>query len=1345
MAARSLGSLTVDLILKASGFAEGWTAAERDADKAQRKMSAKAKQSAKEVSDAWNGAASLIGASFAGISAGVVLNEMVSLAKETSAAAAEVEKFSQLSNTSTKDFQRLAAGATTVGVSAEKMADIFKDVQDKVGDFIQTGGGGMADFFERVAPQIGVTAEQFRKLSGPDALQLYVSSLEKANLSQSDMVFFMEALASDSANLIPLLKDNGKAWQELGDRAEAYGAILSTDTLAAARDFKTETENLELSMKGLRYELVEGVLPSMTQFTQVLASPETREALADLAGWLGQITVAAVEMSTVIGKSGFWSWLQVGDTTPAEAAAEIAKIELQMQKVREIRDAIEAKGGGWLHAEDIAVANSQLSTMEAKLRGLQVMAQQYQVQQAAALRTMARGAGLGWLESYVPEAERPNSKLSPAFTKPAPKASGGKSQADKDREAAEKYVLALREQAEAVKALSATEKLAYDLSEKKIKLTATQTEQARAYAETIEQQIARQKAAVEFEKEMARVTADADTNARLREEIVLIGKSEDQLYEIQRLRVEETLLIKQQHAAELDRLSTTDAGWSRQRANLESEIQLLEERLGLMDSGRTRQKSADSWKAQQEQGQKAMDSIVQSFTDGLINGTQSFAQLLKNTVFTVAVRPLAEGVIGNLTGTGSGGGIGDTVGQLGNLYKMSQSALFQDFGSAVAGNIQQAGGQLFSKGFETVGAKVVDFGNTVAGVSDAINVAGDIFGYGKAIYDLSQGKYGSAIGTAIGTAVGGPIGAAIGGTLGGWVDSAFGSDRPSSERIGGSFSTTGETGVALADAMGLRDDLRSAVTKRESEGITKAVTDMTTSVLSLVNSVSQYSGRTYGGSFAFADEPSLDDRASWGAFRILDQITGELLNQWNSGKDLAADAGEAFTASSSTFVAALVEQLQASDLPGWVADQINTLRPTGTENQVLATDLQRVMESIAATGQAFDALGRTMAPFADLTDDTRTALVRASGGIQGLTTNASAYYEAYYSEAERVAASRDQLLQALGSIGVESLDPRIGEAAKIQFRDAVETALASGKGELAAQLMSLGPVFSAAADAAHKASEGFRSQLQERKSLDAEMLRASGNTRDYELALRDLAVEGYTAAEKAAWGNNRALEAQIAAMDRMRETIASFADSMVNSLDSLKDAAKDLFGFADELIYGDLSGLGGAEKVAALETQYRDVAARAEMGDEEAMRLLPQATTAFLQATQQMSGSARAYTLAVRETASDLRGVAEEGVSTRERNLALIYESLSKNLAGMPAYSAGTPYVPETGLALIHEGEMIVPKAYNPNAGGSFPSASASAQEDNRVGTTAVVTSLNQILRIVRQWNGDGLPQPREE
>lgn len=261
---RSLGVLTVDLIAKTGGFVTGMDKAARTA-----------KSSMDNVKKAVGNAATVIGAGIAAAS-GVV----AAWTNNTINAAVEIERLSQLSNTSAENFQRWAIGASTAGIEQQKLADILKDTQDKVGDFVQTGGGGMADFFENIAPKVGVTAEQFRKLSGPDALQLYVSSLEKANVSQSDMVFYMEAIASDSSLLLPLLKDNGEAMGEWADKAEELGAILGTDTIAAAKEAKKEFQTLGLVYEGLKNRIVQQVLPSLMAVTEQFT--DTAEGTAKL-------------------------------------------------------------------------------------------------------------------------------------------------------------------------------------------------------------------------------------------------------------------------------------------------------------------------------------------------------------------------------------------------------------------------------------------------------------------------------------------------------------------------------------------------------------------------------------------------------------------------------------------------------------------------------------------------------------------------------------------------------------------------------------------------------------------------------------------------------------------------------------------------------------------------------------------------------------------------------------------------------------------------------------------------------------------------------------------------------
>ncbi|UYP67473.1 phage tail tape measure protein [Thalassobacter stenotrophicus] len=132
-----------------------------------------------------------------------------------------------------------------------------------MGDFLQTGGGPMADFFENIAPRVGVTADQFARLSGPEALQLYVDSLEKAGVSQQEITFYLEAMASDTTRLIPLLQNGGAEMTRLGAKAQALGAVLDADAIAAMRRSELALVSIGQVFTGVRNKIAVALAPSL--------------------------------------------------------------------------------------------------------------------------------------------------------------------------------------------------------------------------------------------------------------------------------------------------------------------------------------------------------------------------------------------------------------------------------------------------------------------------------------------------------------------------------------------------------------------------------------------------------------------------------------------------------------------------------------------------------------------------------------------------------------------------------------------------------------------------------------------------------------------------------------------------------------------------------------------------------------------------------------------------------------------------------------------------------------------------------------------------------------------------
>jgi hypothetical protein len=286
MARRSLGTLTLELIAKLGGFEQGMDKAARISDRQLKRI----KETSQKV-----GAA--IGAAFAGGAA--ALSAMVVHAAN---GARELQSLAQASNTSAKDIQRITYASRDYGVQQDKVADILKDVNDKVGEFLSTGGGPLIDFFRNVAPLANVTADSFRGLSGSDALQLYVSSLEKANLSQSQMTFYLEAIASDSTKLLPLLRNNGAELQRMAAQGERLGAIIDDiqiNNLAKAHD---AIRVMQDAIHGTANEIVVSLAPAIATIAKQISDPKFQSGVESIANMVASLVRLSASGITKLGE-----------------------------------------------------------------------------------------------------------------------------------------------------------------------------------------------------------------------------------------------------------------------------------------------------------------------------------------------------------------------------------------------------------------------------------------------------------------------------------------------------------------------------------------------------------------------------------------------------------------------------------------------------------------------------------------------------------------------------------------------------------------------------------------------------------------------------------------------------------------------------------------------------------------------------------------------------------------------------------------------------------------------------------------------------------------------------------
>ncbi|HAV5345605.1 TPA: hypothetical protein JI077_05110 [Acinetobacter baumannii] len=265
--ATKLGTLTLDLLVRLGKFTEPLKQAEGQLKGSLTKM---------------KGLIASYGAIAATAVAGAT-TAIIAMADTMAKHNAELERFAYLSQTSVAEFQKMAVGAQMMGIEAEKLSDIMKDWNERFGDFLTAGSGPLVDFMEQVAVKTEKGADgamklakELSKLSGPESMGLFVKKMEEANLSQDQMSFLMESMASDSTLLLPLLKNNAEGMRLWGEAAERAGIIMDEKTLKASRELQVQTKMLDMQYEGLKRQILSSVIPALVNISDALSDGDKK-------------------------------------------------------------------------------------------------------------------------------------------------------------------------------------------------------------------------------------------------------------------------------------------------------------------------------------------------------------------------------------------------------------------------------------------------------------------------------------------------------------------------------------------------------------------------------------------------------------------------------------------------------------------------------------------------------------------------------------------------------------------------------------------------------------------------------------------------------------------------------------------------------------------------------------------------------------------------------------------------------------------------------------------------------------------------------------------------------------
>ncbi|WP_441257742.1 hypothetical protein ACS18Q_19990 [Vibrio sp. Vf1514] len=194
------------------------------------------------------------------------------LIKQTAEQAREIERMSGVAQVSSERIQALGYASEQYNISGDKMADILKDTNDKLGDFVANGGGEFKDFFDNVAPKVGLTAQELSKLSSPEVLVAVKKAMDEANVPMKAQITYLESIADEASALMPLLENNGKQLYELTEKYRDLNVAMSDYDIKKFKEMDQKLNEVGMKMQRSFANAVLGASDQIDWFTDKLTT-----------------------------------------------------------------------------------------------------------------------------------------------------------------------------------------------------------------------------------------------------------------------------------------------------------------------------------------------------------------------------------------------------------------------------------------------------------------------------------------------------------------------------------------------------------------------------------------------------------------------------------------------------------------------------------------------------------------------------------------------------------------------------------------------------------------------------------------------------------------------------------------------------------------------------------------------------------------------------------------------------------------------------------------------------------------------------------------------------------------
>lgn len=534
--------------------------------------------------------------------------------------------------------------------------------------------------------------------------------------------------------------------------------------------------------------------------------------------------------------------------------------------------------------------------------------------------------------------------------------------------------------------------------------------------------------------------------------------------------------------------------------------------------------------------QRMSDQVGQSLSNALMDGGRNAADYIKGLFRTMVLRPVIQAVVGTALGMApsgmGGGGPGSTLSSLSAL-NTAYTAITRGFasvGATVSEALLRAGDYLATSSNNVLAAS----GEWLQGVSQgagtlAASIAGAAAGYfaKNAIsrgFSVSRGMDTvQNIAIAVGSYINPVLGAVVG-AVSGLINRAFGRrlrDQGIRGTFGGEAGFTGEN-YRFFEGGWFRSDrtTTSELDAGTQRGLANAFRELQ---LNMAQMAAILNRNTIGDLVSFTREF---------------QVSLQGLTDEQAAKALQDE------------LTAVAEALAEAAL--------------GTaqfrrEGETAVAALERLSRSLLSVNAIFDTLGLRAYTASIEGADLASRLADAAGGLESLSSITTAYYETFYSDAERAATTTRQVGEAMRNLGLQMPTTREGFRALVEAQDLTTQA---GQSTFVA-LLNLAPAFASVTQQAVGATDAVAGLVNAlRAAGEAEASRLTAGTdaalsaaNDAIAAARESAAQAIRAQFEA---QQAVLEGQIRTAQLARDVAREQVESIRRVLDTVRGASNDL-------------------------------------------------------------------------------------------------------------------------------------------------------------------------------------------